>query len=290
MRLKASFLVLLLLTALALNVKPARGKTKAPGFEVVDITGQPFALSAHLGKIVVIDFFWTTCPPCISEIQHLKTLYDRYPPDQVVIVSIDVAPVEPTDDYLRDFAQQYGMQWIVARDTDQVGDRYAVSAGPTLFVVGPEGYYSTAHVGLTPAAELISEIDAFYITILSPQDREYTASVVPLNFTISQPAAWIGYSLDGHDNVTISGNTSLTDLAEGTHEVVVYFREEGGTTVHANTVQFSIDTATQQTGPPYKLIAIIVGASIVALLVGLVIAGHLLGWSEHPKKRRKRSH
>jgi hypothetical protein len=30
--------------------------------------------------------------------------------------------VEPTDDYLRDFAQQYGMEWIVARDTDQVGD------------------------------------------------------------------------------------------------------------------------------------------------------------------------
>lgn len=292
MRAEAQFLLLLLLsTVVALDVDPVIGKTEAPDFDVVDINGEPFTLSAHRGKVVVIDAFGTQCAPCISEIEHLTRLYHRYPPDQVAIVSIDVAPVEPTDDYLRAFAQQHGMEWIVARDTDQVGDRYGVSAIPTLFLVDPDGNYATPYVGLTPASELVAEIDSFYITIVSPQNKQYTTTVVPLDFAISEPAAWIGYSLDGDTNVTIPGNTSLTDLAEGPHDLVVYFRDAGSLTVYSNQVHFTVDTATQQTGgPPYTLIAIIVGAIIIALLVGLVIAGQLLGWSESPKKRRKRSH
>jgi peroxiredoxin len=45
---------------------------------------------------------------------------------------------------------------------------------------------------------------------------------------------------------------------------------------------------TGQTGPPYTLIAIIVGAVIVFLVVGIVVAGQLLGWSEPSKKRGSR--
>ena len=47
------------------------------------------------------------------------------------------------------------------------------------------------------------------------------------------------------------------------------------------------DSGTGQTGPPYTLIAIIGGAVIVFLIVGIVVAGQLLGWSEPAKKRRK---
>ena len=45
------------------------------------------------------------------------------------------------------------------------------------------------------------------------------------------------------------------------------------------------DSGTGQTGPPYTLIAIIGGAVIIFLIVGIVAAGQLLGWSESPKKR-----
>ena len=45
------------------------------------------------------------------------------------------------------------------------------------------------------------------------------------------------------------------------------------------------DSDTGQTGPPYTLIAIIGGAVIIFLIVGIVAAGQLLGWSESPKKR-----
>ena len=48
------------------------------------------------------------------------------------------------------------------------------------------------------------------------------------------------------------------------------------------------DSDTGQTGPPYTLIAIIGGAVIIFLVVGIVVAGQLLGWSEPTRKRRSR--
>jgi len=290
MQVKTRPFILFLIIVFSLAINPVIGKAKAPDFELISIYGEQFKLSTYIGKVVVIDFFGTQCSPCISEIEHLKSLYNRYPQDQFVIISIDVVPVGTNDDYLRSFAQQYGMEWTVARDTDQVSDRYGVSLIPTLFIVDTEGYYHNPYIGLTPASELISEIDSFYVTILSPKNKQYTTSSVPLNFTINKAASWTCYSLDGHENVTINGNTNLTNLEDGSHYVVVYFKEESGNTVYSNKVSFSIGIATQQIGPPYTLIFIIVGAVIVSILVGIVVAGRLRGWSEPSKKRHRHSH
>lgn len=49
------------------------------------------------------------------------------------------------------------------------------------------------------------------ISIISPENMTYSVNNVSLTFTISEPASWIGYSLDGQTNVTITGNTTLLD-------------------------------------------------------------------------------
>jgi hypothetical protein len=43
-----------------------------------------------------------------------------------------------------------------------------------------------------------------------------------LNFTVSEAASRITYSLDEGDNVTITGNTTLSRLSEGAHSITVY--------------------------------------------------------------------
>lgn len=65
------------------------------------------------------------------------------------------------------------------------------------------------------------------ITILSPQNTTYTTSSVSLTFTINEPTSWIGYSLDGGANVTITGNTTLS-LANSAHNVIVYANDTSG--------------------------------------------------------------
>ncbi len=200
------------------------GKEKAPNFTLVDINGEQFSLSDHLGTVVLLDFFATWCGPCISEIEHLKSLYNRYSPNQLVILSISVDPNSDTVQILQNFAQQNEMAWTVARDTANVADKYGVSPIPHLVIVDAEGYKMHDHIGLIGETTLRSEIDSL---------------------------------LSG------TGNGDSNDHSNG-------------------------DSGTGQTGSPYTLIAIIVGAVILFLVAGIIVAGQLLGWSEPSKKRGSR--
>jgi hypothetical protein len=66
------------------------------------------------------------------------------------------------------------------------------------------------------------------ISILFPENKTYTVNDVPLDFTVDESTSWIGYSLDGQTNVTIAGNTTLFDLEEGSHNILVYANDTSG--------------------------------------------------------------
>jgi hypothetical protein len=79
--------------------------------------------------------------------------------------------------------------------------------------------------------------------VLSPENKTYTSKDVQLVLRVSRPTNWIGYSLDGRANVTVTGDTELSDLAEGEHRLVVYVNDTFGNLVSADAVYFSVDTA-----------------------------------------------
>jgi hypothetical protein len=79
--------------------------------------------------------------------------------------------------------------------------------------------------------------------ILSPQNKTYTANnTIPLTFTIDRSASWIGYSLNGQTNATITGNTTLPTLPDGRHNLVVYTNDTYGNIVSSPTTLFAVDT------------------------------------------------
>jgi peroxiredoxin len=157
---KIAAFFLLLTIVFALGADPVVGKEKAANFTLVDINGEQFSLSDHLGKVVLLDFFTTWCGPCIFEIEHVKGLYNKYSPDQLFIMSISVDPYSDTVQTLQNFAQQNEMTWTVARDTANVAYRYGVSPIPHLVIVDAEGYKRHDHIGLTGESTLRSEIDS----------------------------------------------------------------------------------------------------------------------------------
>jgi len=220
MRAKIAVSFLLLTIVFALGADPVVGKEKSPNFTLVDINGEQFSLSDHLGKVVLLDFFTTWCGPCIFEIEHLKGLYNEYSSDQLVILSISVDPYTDIVQVLQSFAQQNEMTWTVARDTDNVAYRYGVSPIPHLVIVDAEGYKRHNHIGLTAESTLRSEIDPLLSEI---------------------------------------GNSDSNS-----------------------------DPDTGQTEPPYTIIAAIGVGVIVFLVVGIIVARKLLGWSKPAKKRRSR--
>jgi len=220
MRTKIAVFFLLLTIVFVLGADPVVGKKKAPNFTLVDINGEQFSLSDHLGKVVLLDFFATWCGPCIMENEHLKGLYDKYSPDQLVILSISVDLYSDTVQVLQSFAQQNEMTWTVARDTDNVASKYGVSPIPHLVIVDAEGYKRHSHIGLTGESKLGSEIDSL-----------------------------------------------LSEIVNG---------------------DSNSDLDTEQTEPPYTLIAAIGVGIIVFLVVGIVVARKRLGRSKPAKKRHSR--
>jgi hypothetical protein len=77
------------------------------------------------------------------------------------------------------------------------------------------------------------------IGLISPQNMTYYSSSIPLCFTLTKPASWIGYSLDNQQNTTISSNTIIA-VSDGPHEIVIYANDSSGTMVSSEIVHFMI--------------------------------------------------
>jgi hypothetical protein len=84
-------------------------------------------------------------------------------------------------------------------------------------------------------------ISPLIISIVSPENRTYTANSVPLTFTVNKPAKWMAYSLDGKANVTIDGNTTLNELPNGSHNITIYATDLEGNTAASKTIYFTVD-------------------------------------------------
>jgi N-acetylneuraminic acid mutarotase len=80
------------------------------------------------------------------------------------------------------------------------------------------------------------------LRVLSPENVTYTSDSVELALSVNRPTAWIGYSLDGRVNVTVKGDTTLSDLSEGQHRLIVYVNDTFGNLVSSGAVYFSVDT------------------------------------------------
>jgi peroxiredoxin len=131
---------------------------EAPDFSVTGTDGEKFTLSENYGKVIVLDLMSTTCPACISEMKHLKELYQRYSPEDVSIVTIDIQKSDSNSE-LRTFKTEYGDNWTFARDTDDVANKYNVNYTPTTVIIDKEGiirYYGT---GALSEQKLVEEIE-----------------------------------------------------------------------------------------------------------------------------------
>jgi len=78
------------------------------------------------------------------------------------------------------------------------------------------------------------------IIILSPQNTTYTTTSIQLIFTIDKETSWIGHSLDFQENVTTAGNTTLAELSEGGHSVMVFANDTSGLMGASERIYFTV--------------------------------------------------
>jgi hypothetical protein len=104
------------------------------------------------------------------------------------------------------------------------------------------------------------------ISIVSPENSNYTSSNVSLVFTLNKLAVWMGYSLDGKENVIITDNTTLTGLSNGLHNITVYAKDEFENIGESETIHFSVEAP-----EPFPTTLVIASIASVAV-VGAVLA------------------
>jgi len=93
----------------------------------------------------------------------------------------------------------------------------------------------------TPDPSYVLENTPPKISVLSPVNQQFNESGVPLSFTVDKQVNWTGYSLDGGETVTVAGNTTITGLANGVHNITVYAKDTFGNVGVSETVSFSVE-------------------------------------------------
>jgi hypothetical protein len=129
------------------------------------------------------------------------------------------------------------------------------------------------------------DASAPHVSILSLKPAEtYNSTRLPLEFTVSEPAAWMRYSLDGGASVPIAGNTTLYGLS-GTHTIVVEAEDSAGSVGESSPVTFTVETTgTEQPGgsqPAPFPTTLLISAIVVAAVVSFGLVAYFLS-----RKRR----
>jgi peroxiredoxin len=121
----------------------------APDFKLQDLNGKEVKLSDQKGKVVIIDFWATWCPPCRKGIPEFVELQNEYGADKLVILGISVDQDEAS--VVRNFAQSYQINYPVLFYTPDVISAYGGIEGiPTTFIVDKQGRVRQRVVGYQP--------------------------------------------------------------------------------------------------------------------------------------------
>ena len=110
----------------------------APDFTVPLVSGGDFDLAAQRGKVVLVNFFATWCPPCREEMPHLQSeVWERFQGDGFAMVSVSR---QETADVVAPFVAQYGAGWPFALDHDRAAfAAYAEAYIPRTYVIDRAG-------------------------------------------------------------------------------------------------------------------------------------------------------
>jgi hypothetical protein len=156
----------------------------------------------------------------------------------------------------------YSIKYPNASEIDNTG------IGDTAYIMKREKHLSFGDPNATNVDNypLMYPWGAPEIALLEMQNATYSGGCF-LNFTVSKSTVWMGYSLDGQDNVTVSGNVTLGGLSSGLHNVTVYAEDAFG---YVGVSETAIFTVTEPEPEPFPVVPV-VAASAVSIAVSLAL-------------------
>ncbi len=118
-------------------------ETKAIDVQVVKYAGLKETVLKNRGKVVVVDFWSTTCIPCIKNFPHLMQLREKFGPDGLVVISVSLDKAEKKGrvlERLRDFKANV-TNLILDEPQALVAEKLRIVQIPSVYVFNRQGHW-----------------------------------------------------------------------------------------------------------------------------------------------------
>lgn len=119
----------------------------APDFELKNISGDSFQLSAFQGNVVLVNIWASWCSPCQQEMPAMQRVFEDYQDQGFIILAVN-ATHQDTQTQAQAFANELGLKFPILFDMDgNVTRQYLVNAFPSSFFIDKEGIIREVVVG-----------------------------------------------------------------------------------------------------------------------------------------------
>lgn len=125
--------------------KVVRVGDQAPDFRITTANNVTLSRSSFGGKILVLNFWATWCPPCVREMPLLESLHREYSDRGLVIFGISV---DKNENKYRDFVRRFGLTFPTAHDPERrINALYGTWRYPETYIINREGRVISKVVG-----------------------------------------------------------------------------------------------------------------------------------------------
>jgi hypothetical protein len=243
-------------------------------FEKVNVTGGKLAIEGNFNVITDCNTDITLWGGSNNSITR-NTLNDVYIYVYDKSNKIFANNIYPKADFDSFYHNKYHGNSSASWDNGSIGNYWVdyLTKYPNSSEIGSTGIGNSRYV-ITKANidfyPLMYPINAPQINLTRTENATYTDSF-PLNFTVNKPIKWMGYSLDGAENVTVTGNTTVNGIPAGVHNITVYATDIYGFE-DASTVTFTTTAqiASLQAASPELLLTAAVGIVATIAVLGFV--------------------
>lgn len=129
---------------------------KAHDFGLQDIYGRGFRLSDYKGKVIILNFFATWCPPCREEMPFFNEIAEEYK-DDVKVIAINVGGESLSR--VKNFAERLNLGFTIAIDDTAVSNLYGpITAIPVTYIIDRDLNIARKFIGSRRKEVFIEEI------------------------------------------------------------------------------------------------------------------------------------